>query len=146
MIRYEHTLWRSMTFDTFVFLPLRTARVAELEGSSALDIRMLAIALSLSREIGPARLGGGVGIAGVWLHAEGDATPPLRSAVRNILAATPLACVSAVLGQQSALRARLDLCAGIAMPQPTVEFAGRQVAEWGAPWAAPALGVELRVP
>jgi hypothetical protein len=146
MIGYEHTLWKSTTFDSFVLLPLRTARVTEREGSSAVDVRMLAVAVSMSGEIGPARLAGGVGLAGVWLHAEGDAVPPLHSAVRDIFAAAPFARVSSVLPHRSAVRARLELSCGIAMPELGIEFADRPVAEWGAPWAIAALGVEVALP
>jgi hypothetical protein len=146
LVGYERALWKSVTLDTFVLLPLRAARVSEPEGSSTVEVRLLAIAVSMSGDAGPARIGGGVGLGGVWLHAEGDATPPLRSAVRDIFAAAPFVRVSSVLPRQSLVRARLELSSGLAMPQLGIEFAGREVAEWGAPWAIAALGVEVALP
>jgi hypothetical protein len=84
-----------------------------------------------------------LGLAAAWVHMDGEATPPYRSGSATLVAALPYLRPSLRWRALPALALRLDTIAGVALPQPAIVFAGREVALWGRPLVVASAGIEL---
>jgi len=85
------------------------------------------------------------GLGAVLVQMEGSAQRPYagRSDAVVALAASAGTALSLPLSRSWALRA--ELTGGMAMPRPTVRFAGETAASWGRPFGVATLGVEVGI-
>jgi hypothetical protein len=87
-------------------------------------------------------IGGGIALA--WLHTSGHGQPPLYiGATNDGFTAAPFVRPGLGLALAERVRLRADLLTGITLGRLVVAYAGRDVARWGYPILAGALGVEI---
>lgn len=88
----------------------------------------------------------GLGVAASIAHAEGQAIAPYVDAHGDLVAATAYARASLYFAATTRFRLGLDVLGGAALPPMPIRFAGRQVAEWGAPFVSILLRTEFSFP
>lgn len=136
-------LTRTLALELGTGATLSAARVAEPEGHS--DVRFYRVDLTLLAHFGagPATftLGPSCGIVGVEM--KGDATPPLRQRTSWVPAATPALTAGFRLRIAGGFGLRAQGALGLSIPRVVVRFDGREVADWGRPFALLGLGPEF---
>lgn len=90
-----------------------------------------------------ASLMGGTGA--VLVHMEGKAERPYAGRVDSVVAFAACAGPALAFSLSRTVMLRSELWGGVALPRPTVRFAGQTVAAWGQPFALATLGVEVGV-
>ena len=88
----------------------------------------------------------GMGFAASIAHADGQAVAPYVDAHADLVAATAYARASLYFAATTHFRIGLDVLGGAALPPMPIRFAGRQVAEWGAPFVSMTVRTELSFP
>jgi hypothetical protein len=136
-----------LELEMLLAAPISAARVSSTEGTA--DVRVglatLGARILLARDSWTVRpsvgIGAGMGVAKI----EGSANAPLLSQSGWVIPAVVTADAGLAIVLPWRLWLQFDLRAGVAMPRPAVDFAGRQVATWGRPFAAAVVGVGIRL-
>ena len=143
-VGYRQRAYESLLVEGFAQVPVSPPAVEAREGSATVGASMLGAGLGLETDDrATLTAGGGAGVALVWLHLEGSAQAPFRSSEDDLFAAGPY--LRGALGARLArsMRVRADVLGGVALPQPVVRFAGREVARFGRPFGVVSLSLEL---
>jgi hypothetical protein len=132
----------------FGLVPLATLPTSGPEGSSETRIALVATDVRVSLAPRGARWvpTAGAGVALVWLHTAGSASPGYVDLSNDGLTAAPFLRPGLGFSLSERLRLRADGLAGVTLRRLAVDYAGRVVARWGDPLLAASLGVEVDLP
>ena len=128
-----------------VMIPLAGGTVAAAEGQ--MDLRVIAIGAGASaRWVDPLprlSLHAGLGAGAAGFLFDGRAVPPWVSASGDRWSALPFVEAGASYRFTPVFAVRADVLAALALPQPVLVIAGREVASFGAPAVFASLAVEV---
>lgn len=126
-------------------VPTLPARVADAEAGSASVLVALLGADLCWRPHGSPRLQPdvGAGAAMVLLHLAGSARSGFVGTTDDTLSVLPYVRGGARLGLWRGIGLVAETLMGLAIPQPSIRFAGSEVAVWGAPLVAASVGLEV---
>lgn len=130
--------WRTRTtfgLDAFSALPVAGATVSEAEGSAAVSPWIFGLdgAVWFFDPAAHWQVSAAGGFAIAHLAIEGDPVPPLLGQSDAMTVALPFARLSVERSLGARFRVGFQGFVGIAAPRPSIQFDGREVAEWGRP-------------
>jgi hypothetical protein len=113
------------------------------EGVASARHAMAGVVADVRARLGVATMSAGAGGVLVFFWVKGDAPASgYAGQMATTVTAGPLARACASLDVTTAFRVRLEIAAGVSVPQTVIRFAGRQVADWGQPFGLLTLGLE----
>lgn len=129
--------------DAWLSTPGQTARVEAAGGTSSVRSTLFGMGASWTWTRGDATVLGGLGLGGVWVHAEGRADAGFDARSTDAWLAWPYARAGGTFALSERLRIALDVRAGATFPRAVIRFADRDVATLGRPLVVPGLGLEV---
>ena len=122
------------SIGAFVHAPLGGPNLTGPEGSASAHVFMVGgdFGRTIGREGGDVHARISIGIAAASLSFSGNASSPYVSAFDSVWTAIPFVR-GGFAYDVLPLSFRTDVTFGVAMPEPTASFAGREVAHWGRP-------------
>lgn len=134
---------RSLALELAAGMTLDTARVSELEGHSDVRFYRADLRLLADFDAGPVTFTLGPSCGIVLAEMEGVAAAPLQDRRAWVKAATPALTAGFRVPIAGGLGLRAEGALGVSIPRIVVRFDGREVADWGRPFALLALGPEF---
>lgn len=129
----------------FGVLPVTSTTVEAREGAA--DVRTFAFGADLALCFDPADSAvlvmPSLGLGGAVLATTGSAASPYDAQSDSTVAAMPFGRLEIAPRIAGPLRLTAQGLLGVAIPTVAVRFAEREVATWGAPWAAAAIGASV---
>ncbi len=75
----------------------------------------------------------GLGVAGVWLNAVGEASPPLKGRPTSAVIVMPYSSADISMHLFSDTFLTGGMLMGVSLPKADIKFAGQKVGTWGRP-------------
>ncbi len=114
--------------SAFAALPVIETRLENAQGEADVNLTLIGAHLDVSFVRGPVSLALGAGAAAALLHLEGRAAAPFTGRERRLVTAAPIASLMLRSQVTAAMRLRLGVMSGFALPRVVVRFDDRAVA------------------